>query len=92
MIGVNSVCLSPAAIVNLIGMTTGAFSHRQQAVQEFIHIVDIFIYGRYYGIWHGGNVLTTNKVEGLASWWGVEDGTGWELAVSLPVFESLSYS
>lgn len=37
-------------------------------------------------------MLTTSKVEGLASWWGVEDGTRWELAVSLPVHESLSYS
>lgn len=38
---------------SLTGMTTGAFGHRQLAVRGFIHIVDMFVYGRYYGIWHG---------------------------------------
>lgn len=81
-----SVCVCVIAHASLTDMTTGAFSHRQRAVQGFSHIADTFIYGRYYGIWHEWNVLTISQVEALASRGGAEDGTGWELAVCLSLY------
>lgn len=75
------VCGCVIAHASLMDMTTGAFSHRQRAVQGLSHIADTPVYSRYYGIWHEWNVLTISKVDVLASWGGAEDGTGWELAV-----------
>lgn len=75
------VRVSATTHTNIMVMTTGAFSYHLQTMQRSSHIVDMFVYERHYGIWHGWNVLTISKVKVLASWGGAENGTGWELAV-----------
>ena len=76
----SEICVCVTSHSNLMSTTTGAFSCRQWAVQGFSHTVDTSDYGWFYGIWLGWDVLTTSKVEALASWGGAQDGTGWELA------------